>query len=125
MDGQYGRIPIGKLKIGFIAQERIAHLTSNVQNDPRVNDHDWARTEGMISFADYPLLVEDRTVGVMGMFSRKALTRSTLDTLAFIADGIAQGIERKRAEEALRTSEQSFRLIVDTIPGLVNSTTGT
>jgi len=29
----------------------------------------------------------------------------------------------QHAEEALRTSEQSFRLIVDSIPGLVNTTT--
>jgi len=29
----------------------------------------------------------------------------------------------KHAEEALRASEQSFRLIVDSIPGLVNTTT--
>jgi formate hydrogenlyase transcriptional activator len=41
----------------------------------------------------------------MGMFSQKPLTESTLDTLSFVADGIAQGIERKRAEERLRRSE--------------------
>jgi formate hydrogenlyase transcriptional activator len=31
--------------------------------------------------------------------------------------------DRKRAEEALRANEQSFRLIVDSIPGLVHTTT--
>jgi PAS domain S-box-containing protein len=31
--------------------------------------------------------------------------------------------DRKRAEEVLRASEQNFRLIVDSIPGLVNATT--
>jgi len=119
LDGHYSRIPVGELKIGLIAQERKAHLTNVVQNDPRVSDKDWARAEEMISFAGYPLVVEDRIVGVMGMFSRKALTQSTLDTLAIIADGIAQGIERKRAEDALHASEQSFRQIVDSLPGLV------
>jgi len=54
------------------------------------------------------------------MFSQKPLTESTLQTLAFLADGIAQGIQRKQAEEKLRRSEallaesgQRFRLIVD------------
>jgi formate hydrogenlyase transcriptional activator len=31
--------------------------------------------------------------------------------------------DRRRAEEALRASEQNFRLILDSIPGLVNTTT--
>lgn len=33
--------------------------------------------------------------------------------------------DRKRAEDALRASEQSFRLVVDTIPGFVCTTTAT
>jgi PAS domain S-box-containing protein len=107
LDGSYSRIPFGKLKIGSIAQERKPHLTNDVQSDPLVVDHDWARAENITSFAGYPLIVEDRIVGVMGMFSRKSLTQETLDTLTFISDGIAQCIERKRAEEALRSSEQN------------------
>jgi len=44
---------------------------------------------------------------------------AALNTLASVADAIAQGIEGKRAEESLRASGQSVRLIVDGIPGLV------
>jgi PAS domain S-box-containing protein len=123
LDGHYSRIPVGELKIGLIAQERKPHLSNDVQNDPRVSDHNWATTEKMQSFAGYPLVVEGRLVGVMGTFSRKALTQSTLDALALIADAIAQGIERKRTEEALRAGEQSFRLIVNSIPGFVYTLT--
>jgi formate hydrogenlyase transcriptional activator len=102
LDGRYSRIPLGQLKIGLIAQERRAHLTNDVQNDPRIDNKDWARDEKIISFAGYPLVVEDRIVGVMGVFSQKPLTESILHTLSFLADGIAQGIGRKHAEDRLQ-----------------------
>jgi PAS domain S-box-containing protein len=110
LDGRYSRIPVGQLKIGLIARERKALLTNDVQNDRGISDHNWARAEKMQSFAGYPLVVEDRVVGVLGMFSRQALSGSTLETLALIADGIAQGIDRKRAEDALKVlKDQLYR----------------
>src|SRR5712691_5054739 len=63
----------------------------------------------MIAFAGYPLLVEDRLVGVVAMFARHILAVDTLDSLASVADIISQGIERKRAEEALHQSEEQLR----------------
>jgi PAS domain S-box-containing protein len=121
LNGRYSRIPIGHMKIGLIAKERQAHLTNDVQNDTRISDHNWAKIENIRSFAGYPLVLEDRVVGVIGMFSRHALTENTVESLAFIADGIAQGIERKRAEDALRSSEQNLRLTLNTIDGLVTT----
>jgi C4-dicarboxylate-specific signal transduction histidine kinase len=41
----------------------------------------------------------------MAMFARQRLSSATLDTLALVADSIAQGIERKRTEEALRKAQ--------------------
>jgi PAS domain S-box-containing protein len=108
LDGSYSRIPVGDLKVGLIAREKHAHLTNDVMNDPRVHDKGWARDNGMVAFAGYPLLVEDRLIGVVALFSRRTLSESILDTLASIADTIAQGIERKRAETALRRSEASL-----------------
>ena len=105
LDGVHSRIPVGQHKIGLIAQERKPHLTNDVQNDPGVSDKDWARQEKMVAFAGYPLILEDRLVGVMGMFSQNPLSESTVEALSFAAGIIAQGIERKRTEEALRRSE--------------------
>lgn len=101
LDGAHGRVPVGQFKIGLIAAERRPHLTNEVVGDPRVGDQEWARREGMVAFAGYPLLVGDRLVGVLAMFSRRALPDDTLEALASVANVIAQGIERRRAEEAL------------------------
>jgi PAS domain S-box-containing protein len=105
LDGSYSRIPVGDLKVGLIAREKKAHFTNDVLNDPRVNDKSWAQYNGMVAFAGYPLVVEDRLIGVVALFARRPLPGSVLDTLASVADTIAQGIERKRAEEELHASE--------------------
>ena len=125
LDGSYSRIPVGDLKVGWIAREKKAHLTNDVMNDPRVNDKGWAQYNGMVAFAGYPLVVEDRLIGVVALFARRPLSESILDTLASVADTIAQGIERKRAEEALRNaldeiqkSESKLRQVIDAIPAL-------
>jgi len=101
IDGAHRRVPVGQYKIGLIAQERKPHLTNNVLADSRVHDQEWARCESMVAFAGYPLLVEDRLVGVMAMFARQLLSAATLDAMASIANGIALGIERKRTQERL------------------------
>ena len=80
-------------------------MTNDVLNDPWVSDKAWAQNEVMVSFAGYPLMVQDRVVGVMAMFARRRLSAATLDALASVADAIAQGIERKQTEEKIRQSE--------------------
>src|SRR5215510_15485147 len=74
LNGPHSRIPVGKLKIGLIAQDKQPYLTNDVLNDPWVTDKVWAQKEGMISFAGYPLVVRDHVVGVMAMFARQRLS---------------------------------------------------
>jgi PAS domain S-box-containing protein len=108
LDGGHARVRVGDLKIGLIAKERKAHLTNDLQNDERISHPEWARREGMRAFAGYPLIVERRLVGVLGMFSRTELEPDTLETLASVADTLAQGIDRKLAAEKIR--ENAVRL---------------
>jgi len=107
-DGGHSRVPIGELKIGLIAQERRPHLTNTVTNDPRVSEKEWARRKGMMAFAGYPLVVEDSLVGVMAMFAREELSEDTLEALGSVADVIAQGIQRKQAEEEIRVLNEQL-----------------
>ncbi len=112
LDGPHGRVPVGQFKIGLIASERLPHLTNHVVGDPRVPEQAWVREKGLTAFAGYPLIVDDRLVGVMGMFSCQALSTRTLDAMASMARHVALGIERKHAEDALRLSEERHRLAI-------------
>jgi PAS domain S-box-containing protein len=122
LDGRHSRVPVGEFKIGLIAKERRPHLTNDVDNDLRISDPEWAREKGMVAFAGYPLLVEDQVIGVMAMFARHRLTEDTIEAIATIAAPIAQGIERKRTEDALRESELRFRTMISAIPNLTYET---
>ncbi len=85
----------------LIAQERQPHLTNSVIGDSRVHDQEWATRERMVAFAGYPLIVGDRVVGVMAMFSRNPLTEAALQAMESVANKIALGIDRKRTEATL------------------------
>jgi anti-sigma regulatory factor (Ser/Thr protein kinase) len=109
LDGAHSRIPVGQKKIGWIAQQKQPHLTNDVLGDERIADKEWARREGMVAFAGYPLLVEDRVVGVVALFARHTLSGETLDALASVAGALAQGVERKQVEQRLAESEARQR----------------
>ena len=99
LDGGHARVPVGRFKIGLIAEERRPHLTNDVLHDPRLSDPAWAAAEGMVSFAGYPLTVDGRVVGVIALFARHPLSDELLGALAGIADAVAVGIDRDRASQ--------------------------
>ena len=115
IDGPHSRVPVGSFKIGKIAQERAPHITNDVQTDPRVSDKEWAKREGMVAFAGYPLLLDDRLLGVMAMFSREELpkTRSTPSRRSPIS------FRRVLSASALRRRCEKAKL-AKSDPGVVN-----
>jgi PAS domain S-box-containing protein len=121
IDGGHGRVPVGQFKIGLIAEERKPHLTNSVIGDPRVNDQNWAKREGMVAFAGYPLLIENRLVGVMAMFARRRLSDAVLQAMAAVANEIAVGIERKLVEERAQRNYERIRTLHE-IDKAINST---
>jgi signal transduction histidine kinase len=103
LDRPHGRVPVGpKYKIGRIAQDRQPDLSNDLLNDPHVGDPTWTLAEGITAFAGYPLIVEDRVVGVMAMFGRQPMPQATVAALASVADGIAHSIEREHAETLMK-----------------------
>ncbi len=114
------RIPLGKFRIGRIAAEGTPRIIDLTSEPPLDDDKGWARQNGMVSFAGYPLAVGGRSLGVMAMCAREPITEPALDAMATVADEIALGIDRERAAESLRASEAITRSIIESmLEGLV------
>ncbi|MBL7225662.1 MAG: PAS domain S-box protein [Desulfobacteraceae bacterium] len=113
LDGAHSRVPVGKFKIGLIASEKKPRLTNQVVGDPQVGEQEWAKREGMVAFAGYPLIVGEHVEGVMALFARYPLTQTTLDTLGALSQSVALGIMRQRAETAVHESEIKFRTLYE------------
>ena len=80
------------MKVGLIAQERRPHLTNNVLGDSRIGDQEWAKRDGMVAFAGYPLLIGERVIGVMALFARKPLSVLVTEAMGAVADTLALGV---------------------------------
>lgn len=107
------QVALGQSKIGQIAEDGEPYLTNDVQTDRQVGSGEWHRRERIVSFAGYPLRVEDRIVGVMAMYSRRPLDHDVLNALSVSVDALALGIARKTAEVARRRAEASVRAQAD------------
>lgn len=125
INGAHGCIPVGKYKIGLIAQERQPHLTNSVITDPRIADKEWAKQEGMIAFAGYPLIAGDELVGVLAMFSRHELSVSVLQELSLVANEISLGISHKKVvvemQEQAKELKQAFEQLKSTQAQLIQT----
>jgi two-component system, sensor histidine kinase and response regulator len=108
-DGGHGRVPVGHLKIGHIAEAGKPHITGDLLNDPLLGQKEWAKKNGLVSFYGYPMIVEDRVVGVLALFFKTKLRKEIIEPVASLVSGIALSIEGERAEQALVESEGKFR----------------
>ena len=90
------------------------------------------KNRGVRSVCVLPLTTVHRRLGglAFGSIEADAYSEEEVNFLSFVANQVALAVDDalnfdalQHAEEALRASEQSFRRIVDSIPGLVNTTT--
>ena len=104
MGSCYEFIQVGQGDIGRIAQECQPYVTNAIANDPCLPDKAWAQRVGAVAFAGYPLIVENRLVGIMALFARRPFAAATLRTLSWVAGVMAMGIDRLYIADALARS---------------------
>jgi len=101
LDSSRARVSISEYpyKLGIIARERRPIVTNQVQQDPGF-DNAWARREGLVAFAGYPIVGEDQLLGVIVLFSRQPLSPEILDVLGAFVNQIASVLINARLYEA-------------------------
>jgi two-component system, cell cycle sensor histidine kinase and response regulator CckA len=107
------RLDIGEL------QEGKPLLIRQMANDARLLDPQWAKRAGVVSCAGYPLLLEEKLVGLMAVFADRPLTEQICQEMGSVANGISLYIERKRSAEALDASEDKYRSMVENIKEVI------
>lgn len=103
-------IPPGISIVGFIAQNQATYVSNDVSNDFCIGATQWVQREAMVAFAGYPLIVEERLMGVMVLFSRHSLSEATQGFLAWAANNIAIAIDRAWAREELLSRREALLL---------------
>jgi signal transduction histidine kinase/CheY-like chemotaxis protein/HPt (histidine-containing phosphotransfer) domain-containing protein/methyl-accepting chemotaxis protein len=101
LDGQHSRIRIGEHKLGQIAASGNPLETNRLLDEAGV-DVAWAREQGIVAFGGYPLMVQDRLVGVVVTFARQPLSEPEFRALEESARRISIGIGRRQTENELQ-----------------------
>ena len=89
IQGEFSKVPLDSNKIGPIVKTKKPTISNDVANDPRIRYPEWAKKEGLKSFAGYPLMSKGQPIGVLGMFSEKKLSPADFEILRVFCDQIS------------------------------------
>ena len=104
VDGDHRRVPFGAYKIGRIAtgQDK-SFLTNDVTTDPRIHNHDWAKSLGLASFAGYKLRDGNgEPIGVLATFAKYPISEEDDAFLCNLAETTSKVIRDAEVQAELR-----------------------
>jgi PAS domain S-box-containing protein len=105
LDEPDGLIPFGTTKVGMIAKSRSPERVNHLLSDPDEVNKAWLQKEKLSAMLGAPLVVDNKLVAVVVLYSSQPLPEDSLEALISVGDSIGQGIVRKRAER--KVAEQA------------------
>lgn len=91
------------LKGGYLA-------IGDATKDPRVENHEMKKAEGIASILDVPVMVKDKTIGVLALYTAKPrdFSEDEVDFLTALAEHGGRAIEQARLLERIRNNSTLF-----------------
>ncbi len=105
LDGPHARVKVGERKLGRIAATRKPMETNSLVTEAGV-DVEWANAQGIVSFGGYPLVVQDRLVGVVVVFGKRPFVPEEFAAVAQAASRISLGLQRRQTEQELQAAKE-------------------
>lgn len=90
IDGEFSKVDVDSNKIGPIVKTHKPAITNDVPNDPRIRHPDWAKKEKLRSFAGYPIIYKNTSVGVLAIFSERYFSPADFELLGIFCDQISK-----------------------------------
>ncbi len=104
----------GQAVCGCVARDKERIVAEDVQGsaDPRTS---LIKSLGITAYCCHPLIAHDKLIGTLsfGTRNRSRFARDEIELMRIASNLIASTLERKRIEEALRNSEEKYRIVAD------------
>jgi hypothetical protein len=110
LDGEFHRFDMGDRRVGHIASDGAPVLLQRGESSALLTRPEWLKKEGIASFAGHPLTFNKGVIGVIGVFSRRALDDGDLVHLRWFAEQCAVAIASVRVVTEL---EGKNRVLAD------------
>jgi transcriptional regulator with GAF, ATPase, and Fis domain len=111
LDGDFRRFPLTRRKIGQIGATGDPVLLSDIAKDAEwIARPEWAKREGIRSFAGQPLIFRGEILGVLAVFRRAPLDTQDFTWLRMFADQAAAALATARAFEEIERLRQQLEL---------------
>jgi PAS domain S-box-containing protein len=119
LQGQFSRCPLNIGKVGQVAADRHPIFIKDfAPRDSWVARPEWAEREEIRSFAGHPLIFQEKLLGVIGLFSRRALDEQEFTWLGLFANHAAIAIAHARAFEEVAERQKAEAEVRELASGL-------
>ncbi len=88
--GEFSKVSMYAGKIGHVLRTKKPAISNDLSNDPRIKYPEWARKANLKSFAGFPLIFQNRSIGVLAMFSVKKLKPADFELVEIFCNDVSR-----------------------------------